>query len=512
MPELPGSCYSLVELTDKLSVFIETPLVRQITGGIHVNDAFIHDAWGALPPEWTAYWDALPDHRLAQRELIDSIDESPTPMDSHTGRTFDFSSNSPPPESLDAWLKSLKSVSLPRTQRPGPALALPETLASGMKTKKLHEVSVAAAYIHQICNSKDISHVIDMGSGQGYLSATLAFLYPSLRILAIDGSESQVAGSRELAASLGVFEDRLKHLIRYVDGSAALAAEMEDWAGGQGCMLVGLHACGRLSEHMLRYFNTCTFISHIETVGCCYNHIVPRSDSCPDGFPISARLRKNNVALSPTALMAGCQAPNNWERSDLAQDTSIYSKKQFYRAVLEKLLFDKGIHVDETADRPNYWGIRKGDLVTFEKFTARAMHCLGIDRRKITTAEIVQYETRYRGQEGRIAILVSNLSNMQTAPFSCLVWYNRRRFPGGGHSTLPPDYVFPRLINNETQILTQNWSKWTLSVLCCKAIETCIALDRYWYLVEHKADKVDVVPIFDYKISPRNLMMVAEKR
>lgn len=61
------------------------------------------------------------------------------------------------------------------------------------------------------------------------------------------------------------------------------------------------------------------------------------------------------------------------------------------------------------------------------------------------------------------------------------------------------------------QMLTRNWCKWTLSVLCCKAIESSIALDRYWFLVEHGAEKVDIVPIFDYKISPRNLMMVAEK-
>lgn len=409
MPELPDSCHSLGELTDELSNFIGSPLVHQITGGIHVNDALIQNAWGALPPEWTAYWDSLPDHRLAQRDLIDSIDEFQTPATLHLSRNIAVSSSPPPPESLVKWLKRLKSVSLPRTQRAGPALTLPETLTSRMRAKKVNEVSVAAAYIHNICKSNGITHVIDIGSGQGYLSATLAFLFPCLRILAIDGSESQVAGSQEFATSLGVSEDRLKHLIRYVDGSAALTADMEGWAGGQECMLVGLHACGRLSEHMLRYFNTCPFITHLAAIGCCYNHIVPRSDSCPDGFPISARLRKKKLALSPTALMAGCQAPNNWERSDLTKETSSYSKKQFYRAVFEKLLFDKGIQIDQTADRPNYWGIRKGDLATFEKFTMRVTRCLGIDHRNITTAEVVQYKNRYRDHEGRIAILVSTL-------------------------------------------------------------------------------------------------------
>lgn len=455
MPALPGSAHSIEQLTEDLHDFLDTPLVRQITGGIHVNDSLIHDAWGALPPEWTAYWDALPDPRLAQRELIDSIDEDAT-IYSQTNRKGE-EEDSACPKSLGDWLRKLKSVSLPRTQRQGPTLTLPDTLASPMKTKKMNEVSVAAAYIYQVCRSNGISHVIDMGSGQGYLSVTLACFFPSLRILAIDGSASQISGSKGFAASLGISEDRLTHLICYIDGSAALSTHMEAWAGTEKCILVGLHACGRLSEHMLRYFTTCPFITALAAVGCCYNHIVPRSDNCPDGFPISARLRACNAFLSPTALMTGCQAPNNWERSDLTKARSSYSKKQFYRAVLEKLFFDNGVRIDDAGNRPN-WGIRKGDLETFEKFTRRAMHCLGVDEEKITAAEMSRYEQRYQKHEVRIAIL------------------------------------------------------WTLSTLCCKAVESLIALDRYWFLLEHGAENVDIVPIFNYTVSPRNLMMVAGKQ
>lgn len=446
MPVLPHLCQSLDQLTDDLCSFIGTPLVRQITGGIHVNDALVQDAWGALPSEWTAYWDSLPDHRLAQRQLIDSIDEdAPAPVPASTC-----------PESLVEWLTRLKSVSLPRAQRHALALFLPEQLVSPMKTKKTNEVSVAAAYVYRVCQSSGISHVIDMGSGQGYLSVTLAFLFPSLRILAIDASESQVAGSKALAAVVGVSEDRLQHLVRYVDGTCALADEVQAWAGEHRCMLVGLHACGRLSEHMIRYFDACPFITQLAAVGCCYNHIVARSHRCPDGFPISERLRRRDLVLSPTALMTGCQAPNNWERSDLTREPSSHSRKHFYRAVLEKLLFDKKIKAEHADYRPT-WGIRKGDLVSFEKFARRAMHCLGLGHETITTAEIMRYEERYRGYEGRVAVL------------------------------------------------------WTLSVLCCKAVETAVALDRYWFLIERGANQVDIVPIFDYKISPRNLMMVAKK-
>lgn len=476
MSALPESHNDLRDLTERLASFINTPLVHQITGGVHVNDALIYDAWGALPTEWTTYWDSLPDHRIAQQCLIDSINEERQVSDS--GLPAAGTSNAP--ISLQRWLGELTSVSLSRQQRPGPKMILPQALTLPMKTKKVQEVADAAAYIHEICQRSEITRIIDMGSGQGYLSVTLAHLFPSLRILAIDGSESQIAGSRAFATSLGISEERLAHVVRYIDGSTSVLDEIASWANGQPCLLTGLHACGRLSEHMVRYFTLSRLITQLAAVGCCYNHVVPRSDSCPDGFPISEKMRQLNVTLSPTALMTGCQAPNNWPKADLAAKSSPFARKQFFRALLEKLFHDKEIRghraqsaAPETAGKetnqsgrcdgllaagatPN-WGIRKGDLISFEKFTQRAMSCLGISSDRIPTKDLKLYEEKFKEYEGRVAIL------------------------------------------------------WTLSVLCCKAVESVIALDRYWYLIEHDADRVDVVPIFDYRVSPRNLMIVAQK-
>lgn len=482
MSALLRACGDLYNFTERLASFINSSIVHQITGGIHVNDALIHDGWGSLPSEWTTYWDSLPDHRIAQQHLIDSINEE--------CQACRQEKDAPgPPHSLQKWLEELASVSLPRRQHLGPKIELPETLTLPMKSKKIEEVADAAAYIYEVCQRDGITHIIDMGSGQGYLSVTLAYLFPSLRILAIDGSESQIAGSKAFATSLGIAEDKLRHLIRYIDGSTPLLDEIASWANGQRCLLTGLHACGRLSEHMVRYFTLCPFITQLAAVGCCYNHIIPRSDTCPEGFPISERMRGLNVTLSPTALMTGCQAPNNWQKPDPTAKSSPYSRKQFYRALLEKLFHDQGINVHQTHSeiasaegeeagnkttrsersdglstgsaansqpQPN-WGIRKGDLAAFEKFARRAMSCLGLSPNRISTEDMDLYEERFKGFEGRIAIL------------------------------------------------------WTLSVLCCKAVESVIALDRYWFLVEHDAGHVDVVPIFNYRVSPRNLMIVARK-
>ncbi|KAK2011634.1 hypothetical protein LZ32DRAFT_606266 [Colletotrichum eremochloae] len=457
MITLPSSYSTVDSYAGDLLHFIDTPLFRQVTGDIHVNDALIYNAWEALPSEWTTWWSAIPDHRLAQQDLIDSIEEPAVPQSKEEdagsdGQTRHLQGR---PESLTKWLSSLQSLSLPRVQRPGPSIDLPEVLTGRMKTKKIAEVSTAAAYIQRVCQANGITHVVDMGSGQGYLSVSLAFLSPNLRVLAIDGSAAQIEASEAAAAGLGIPEHRIQHMRRYIDGTAPLAGEIAAWAGGEKCMLVGLHACGNLSEHMLKYFATAPFITHLGAVGCCYNHIVPRSAACPDGFPISEKMRNRNVMLSATALMTGCQAPNNWERPDLSKEESEYSKRRFYRALLEKILFDKGIELDKE-NRP-VWGVRKGDMASFAKFTRRAIEYLGIDGGSITDDELVSYGDRYRGYNAKIAIL------------------------------------------------------WTLGVLCCKIVESVIALDRYCFLIENGGQDVDILPIFDYKTSPRNLMLVASK-
>ena len=456
MINLPQPYESIEKYASDLADFTSSPLVRQITGGIHVNDALIYGAWEALPRDWTNWWLTLPDHRLAQQDLINSIDEDGQSFPGCSGRLEQVSQGRP--ASLTAWLHTLRSLALPRIQRDGPEITLPEELLLRMKTKKTAEIARAVAYIHNMCKRRGITRIVDMGSGQGYVSISLAYLFPHLRILSIDGSESQIAGAKDLVASLGISESSITHAVHWIDGSSPLAEKIQDWADGEQCMLVGLHACGNLSEHMIRYFTAVPCITQLAVVGCCYNHIVPRSPSCRNGFPISAALQERDVTLSPTALMTGCQSPNNWIKPDFEKDNtepSPFGRRRLYRAILEKVFYDKGASLD-SKERPA-WGIRKGDLVNFSKFARRAMTYLNLPEDIVSDEELMTYEERYKYCESQIAIL------------------------------------------------------WTLSVLCCKVVESLIALDRYLFLTEHGAANVDVVPIFDMKVSPRNLMITARK-
>ncbi|KAI5196678.1 hypothetical protein E4T39_07697 [Aureobasidium subglaciale] len=446
MVRLPSGYTDMDEYARDLIDFMHEPLSVQITGGIHVNDAFIYNAWEKLPTEWTSWWESLPSPQDAQKDLINSLRKDPT------AREHDLPNR---PETLSRWLEQIRNLSLDREQlmlsEEIPHVEVPETMASRMVTKKLVEVRAGARYINHVCKTNNITRVIDIGSGQGYLSLTLAAAC-NLKVLAIDGSAKQIEGSKAAAEQAGLIEgDQITHLTRFVTGTGALATEIETWANGEKCLLTGLHACGSLSEHMIRLSTIAPCITKLAVVGCCYNHISPLSHSNQAGFPISTFMRTNNLQLSTSALITGCQAPTNW----IHNPDSIFARKHWYRAVSEKLLYDKKLVTQ--GSRP-VWGIRNGDMKSFTAYTTRALQSLKLKIGKdVTEEEIAEYEQRYQHRTAETAIL------------------------------------------------------WTLSVLLCRVVESVIALDRIFYLREAGMEEVDVLPIFDYKESPRNMMVVASK-
>lgn len=446
MISLPSGYTNAHEYARDVVAFMHEPLVAQITGGIHVNDALIYDAWSNLPSEWTAWWERFSSAQDAQRDLINSLRNEPE------AREHDLPGR---PTSLSQWLKRIRYLSLDREQivlsTHIPEVEVPESMAGRMVTKKLAEVRAGARYIKQACKTHGITRVVDVGSGQGYLSLTLAAAC-GLRVLAIDGSSKQIRGSQAAAQNAGLTEgDQITHLTGFVTSTDQIGAEIETWAAGENCLLTGLHACGSLSEHMIRLSTTVPCISRLAVVGCCYNHISPLSISNPLGFPISSFMRTNNLALSTSALITGCQAPTNWTHNP----NSSFGRKHWYRAVLEKLLHDKKLA--NQGQRP-VWGIRNGDLRSFSAYAARALQSLKLEIGKdVAEEEITEYEEKYRNRTAETAIL------------------------------------------------------WTLSVMLCRVVESVIALDRVFFLQEAGLQDVDVLPIFNYKESPRNLMIVATK-
>ncbi|TPX65102.1 hypothetical protein SpCBS45565_g05372 [Spizellomyces sp. 'palustris'] len=207
-------------------------------------------------------------------------------------------------------------------------------IAVGMNTKKVKETGPLASIIRTLSHTQHISHILDLGAGQGYLSSVLAYQY-SLNVLAIDGSSSQIAGGRRRAENiqkrLGDGQGRLAFLERSVQEEEDLESFMEVGTNsfGEGRWgICGLHTCGDLASTTIRGFLT-SRASVLVNVGCCYNKLTEK------GFPMSQHYKSRNWTLSANLLMVACQAPSRWTATST---TKMSFNNLYYRALLQDIL------------------------------------------------------------------------------------------------------------------------------------------------------------------------------
>ncbi|CEG83145.1 hypothetical protein RMATCC62417_17117 [Rhizopus microsporus] len=100
------------------------------------------------------------------------------------------------PESLRNFIEKTRDLSLPRNEEPfqNDQANISKQILGGMSDKKIHEVELMGQLIKRVANERGITSVIDLGSGQGYLSRALAFDH-GLDVVAVDMSEIQTKGA-----------------------------------------------------------------------------------------------------------------------------------------------------------------------------------------------------------------------------------------------------------------------------------------------------------------------------
>ncbi|KAI0135270.1 methyltransferase domain-containing protein [Daldinia grandis] len=317
-----------------------------------------------------------------------------------------------------------------------------------------------------------------------------------------------------------------KGFIRYVEGrlesgdltDVVNQLEQEPLAGekGQGdpnLMAISIHSCGNLSHHGIRSLILNSRVQAIAIVGCCYNLMTEKlgpptyklsymrpslqvlngrvaresERRDPQGFPMSDRLcnyKGVGVRLNITARMMACQAPQNWTEAE----SDAFFTRHFYRAVLQKIFLDKGVitkihHNDDLADsgqrpfntstNPVIIGsLRKSCYKTFGAYVRGAISKLttnseyheycGIIREKMidmTDEEIARYEISYEPRKRELSAV------------------------------------------------------WSLMAFSANVTESLIVTDRWLFLRQHTDLVQDcwVETVFDYRESPRNLVVVGVK-
>lgn len=289
-------------------------------------------------------------------------------------------------------------------------------------------------------------------------------------------------------------------------------------------MAISIHSCGNLSHFGIRSMLLNPSIKAVAIVGCCYNllteklgpptyklpymrpslqaingRVVRESEKYdPQGFPMSQRVSTYNeqgIRFNITARMMACQAPQNWTE----KESDSFFTRHFYRAVLQKMFLDKGViskvyhnQGEDSSDSQSNGGPKDKDspfnvstnpviIGSLGKSCYKSFHTYvrGAIKKLTTNDEYSQY-SKVIGEK------MGNISDEEIDGY--VTSYARRK--------------------------RELSAVWSLMAFSACVVESLIVTDRWLFLREH-ADVVEdswVESVFDYKESPRNLVVVGIKK
>ncbi|KAL9599974.1 MAG: hypothetical protein Q9179_003372 [Wetmoreana sp. 5 TL-2023] len=280
-------------------------------------------------------------------------------------------------------------------------------------------------------------------------------------------------------------------------------------------MVISLHSCGNLLHHGLRSLILNPSVRAVALVGCCYNLLTERlplmppsalsshpstlrsahprlqktSSACdPHGFPMSERFATYDHANGPgirfniTARMMAVQAPGNWTEKDYES----FFTRHFYRALFQKILVDKGVVDAKVGDPEDIMGKRDHEGIR-------------------TTHPIILGSLRKRAYVSFAAYVRAAIEKLKANPVYAVAVTD-------GMDGLTDDEIleYEEDYGHKKKELSIIWS---LMAFSAGVVESMIVADRWQWLREQKeVRECWVENIFDYSISPRNLVVVGIKR
>ncbi|KAF2087564.1 hypothetical protein K490DRAFT_13538, partial [Saccharata proteae CBS 121410] len=293
-------------------------------------------------------------------------------------------------------------------------------------------------------------------------------------------------------------------------------------------IVISIHSCGNLSHHGIRSLTLNPTVKAIAMVGCCYNLVTerlgppsyklptlrpnhPRLETTanafdPHGFPMSNRMatypvpstNDTGVRLNITARMMAVQAPQNWG----PDDSAAFFTRHFYRALLQRIFFDRGIvgqpkgADDVVGGRRNEYfggvspaGCSSGSApIVIGSLKKSCYHSFTAYVRGATSKILSTPETAEQG-EGWNAFFADRMAGLTDREIE--------------------DYAarFGEERKKELSVV------WALMAFSAGVVEAMIVVDRWlWLREQEEVDKAWVEAVFDYGLSPRNLVVVGIKK
>ncbi|KAI0501364.1 hypothetical protein KFK09_016309 [Dendrobium nobile] len=501
------------------------------------------------------------------------------------------------PSSLREFVATLRSLVLPREQNLSNAIlenfhAVPlgSVLSQGMNSKKKHEVEILAAAVSTVARGVNAQKIIDVGSGQGYLSQVLSFEY-QLSVVAIDSSlhhssvtsaranrikkhyaaklhklqhgdellkvpqtvTCQVLSSESLAAlSIRTVDDHIQ-----ADGMGSSAettflrsSESDVYKAASLCkngnigylVLAGLHACGDLSVNMLRAFVDCEQVKALINVGCCYNLVSEESSektSMISGFPLSNGAKLSGLTLGKNARDLACQSAERWKsltKKAALQNFELHAFRATFQMVLDKY-YPEVIKSSPSIGRhgkalrrqqmrraiESQFGA-ESTLYSFQLKDENNTVNKSIDMQSDEIKVTEEHYDRRTLEESRstnskaFSEQPCHSQGYEEARYStcsdrCVLFeeFNKSGLKHLGLES-PQDFNLIELWMRAKPFFEFIGPYWSLRASLGPLIETYILLDRLLFLQEHgNFAEVQLVPLFDPTLSPRNVAIVARK-
>ncbi|NWW20949.1 RRNAD protein, partial [Falcunculus frontatus] len=220
---------------------------------------------------------------------------------------------------------------------------------------------------------------------------------------------------------------------------------------GGRVLLTGLHACGDLGPALLCHFARSPAVAAVALAGCCYMKLstAPQPPGCPPGYPLSASVAAlPGHQLSYRAREAACHALEEYEGR--LRGGSAHLRAHCYRAVLESLIRAADPGRRHLGLQPG----RKAHALSFPQYAHLGLPLAGLDPVGVPL------------DSGAVGAM---LEQQHKVVAFC-----------------------------------------TLGQLLAPVVETLILLDRLLYLRE-QGFHCALVPLFNPRFSPRNLVLVASR-
>ena len=326
------------------------------------------------------------------------------------------------------------------------------------------------------------------------------------------------------------------------------AGNESEESASSGVMVMSLHSCGNLVHHGLRSLILNPEVKAVAMVGCCYNllterlspatfklpqlrpttHMHPRlrpndlndnaGSECsgctdhgdPAGFPMSncflTAFDGAGVRLNITARMMAVQAPYNWG----PKDSENFFTRHFYRALLQRVFLDYGVvgkpSIESVGQTPS-----TGPNVSPAGHTSRVLTGGGPGGRPFGTPITIGslrkgcYESfinYFRGAYEKLTTLPAE-SDSSSRDLASLIETKLLTISDTELETYEQQYL-PR--KKELSVI------WSLMAFSASVIESAIVVDRWlWLREQEEVKECWAEPVFDYAVSPRNLIVVGIK-